>query len=113
MSKEDKINKEIEKTLALLDESKPLKADAYFYTRLKARMEAEEKERRFAGLNIGWKLLAPVFLVVIMVLNIYTASVFLTKENRTKANQEELANLFASELTLDSSQYNPILTLNK
>ncbi len=114
MNKENKIDQEVQKTLALLEKSKPLKADAHFYTRLKARMDREaNKHPEFLNIHFGWKALAPVLIIIMIAANVYTASVFLKTQDDAKAQKTELISLFAADWTLDSSQYNPTLIFNE
>ncbi len=114
MNRENKIKQEIEKTLNCLDQIEPLKADAFFYSRLKARMDSEaSKERKFLNLHFGWKVLASALIIIIVAANIYTVSIFLKTKDNAEADRQELIHLFATELTLDSSQYNPTLALNE
>ena len=62
MRAQQKMNDEIEKTLALLDQPESLPPDAFFYTRLQAQLDARRQRRRFFA-----AVLKPALLVALAV----------------------------------------------
>lgn len=114
MNREEKINQEIQKTLDSFNEVEVLKADAFYYTRLKARMrELESQQRKLEKGDWFLGILKPVLILVLVALNIYTATVFLIGDKDTESSQEDLVALFAKDFALDSGQYNPTFMINE
>ncbi len=100
-----KIEKEIENTLDCFEQHPRLKANPYFYARLKARMELEKRK--------DWKfvpiIFKPAFLLMILLLNAITIVSFFAGQSRPADNREQLLKAFAQEMTLDSNQISPNL----
>ncbi len=113
MNRDDKIKQEVQKTIDCFDQFESVKTDAFFYTRLKARMEEDAKKSKGFSIQLGWNVLAPAVIVAILVLNIYTVSIFFKSQKTTDTESQDLVTLFTSELTLDASQYNPTYMLNE
>ncbi len=114
MAKKDKIEKEVQKTLECFDQAERLTCNPFFYTRLKAQIdELNAHGRQTKGWEFAWSVLKSVLLLLIVALNIFTASLFLKGQNDNAPNREELINTFAQEFTLDSTQNSPNLIINK
>lgn len=94
MNRKEKIEQEVRKTLEQFDQAEKLPPDPYFYTRLKSRLD--EKQHR--GVRFP-ALLKPAFLALLFILNVLTASWYLSAgSTATQSNgRQELAALFASE----------------
>lgn len=104
MNKKDKINQEVEKTLHLFDDSPSVKADAYFYTRLKVRMDAEsDKKQQLFGLDII-NILRPVLLTGIVTINIIT---FLFIMRANEPTREIQIQSFAESYGLNTTESLP------
>ena len=102
MKKNEKIEREIGKTLNCFDAAERLKVDPYFYTRLRTRIADEEGGRRsvlkgFFSLNV----LRPAFLTVVLLLNILTAVMVFHKPRERTDNREQYLSAFAEEYSLD------------
>jgi len=114
MTKKEKIEQEVQKTLEGFDQAERLKSNPFFYTRLKARIDdLHPQKQKIRGWELAWGILKPALLFLIIALNIFTATLFLKNRNNEYSSREQLLNAFAQELTLDSSQYNPTLILNE
>ena len=102
MTESEKIEREIEKTLGCFDTAQRLKADPYFYTRLRARIADEEKGRRsiLRGL-FSPNMLRPVFLAVVVLLNLITAAIIFRGHYRTPNTRDRYLSAFAEEYSLD------------
>jgi hypothetical protein len=101
---EDNVKQEIGKTLALLDAAPHVKANPYFYTRLKARMEKEERTQgRLARVVHNRVLLAAVGFVLLVIINIFSLVHLSTRSSEVQKAQT-LAS-FAEEYNLSHSQY--------
>ena len=116
MNKEEKIQQEIQKTIDCFDQAEPIKADSFFYTRLKAKMNRQTKtswQWQARQWKSVWGILKPALLVWIVAVNIVTAVVFFTGQNSSQNSRAQLLNEFARETMLDSNQFNPnLLTIN-
>lgn len=114
MTKKEKIEQEVRQTLESFDQAERLKSNPFLYTRLKARIEELDAQRRQSnGWEIACGVIKPALLLLIIALNIFTATIFLKNRNNKSSSREQLLNSFAHELTLDSSQYNPNLLINE
>jgi len=114
MTKKEKIEQEVQKTLESFDQAEQLKSNPFFYTRLKARIDdLSTQKRKIRGWEFAWGILKPALLFLIIVLNIFTATLFLKNRNSEYSSREQLLDAFAQELTLDSNQYNPNLLINE
>ncbi len=113
MDNRQDIGKRADKTLDSLDGIKRAEPQAFFYTRLKARLEREEKniwER--AGSFLARPAVAVIGLCVILVFNI---AILVQKEmststpqgpSLTEVNQDD-ENIFASATTFDYENLEP------
>ncbi len=108
MERREKIEQEVRKTMDCLDQGEPLKADAYFYTRLRARINSRKNHGRISRVLFpAWHILAPVLIMALIALNIYTAAAVLTKNTTESSGSDEFMTLLTEDFTLDSNQYNP------
>lgn len=88
------INKHIEETLSALDEVKKAEPRPFFYTRLQARMEKEERKT----LTISWSMVTPIVgLAIMILLNVVTLQ---NLNGDYQAGQDEL-DVFASAYGLE------------
>jgi len=103
MNKKEKIEQEIQKTLAQFDKAEKLPANPYFYTRVQAGLEESRKER-----HVFMAVLKPAFFTVLVVLNVTTA--FWYMDNGEQISQtdthSELTEILSSDLKLDTDQDN-------
>ena len=114
MTKKEKIEQEVQKTLESFDQAERLKSNPFFYTRLKAKIDdLHSQKEKSQGWEFAWGILKPASLLLIIVLNIFTATLFLKNRNNEYLSREQMLDAFAQELTLDSSQYNPTLLINE
>ena len=104
MDKKEKIDREVKKTIQLFEEVESVKADAYFYTRLKARMDAEsDKKQQLFGLDII-NILRPVLLTGIVTINIIT---FLFIMRANEPTREIQIQSFAESYGLNTTESLP------
>ena len=114
MTKKEKIEQEVQKTFESFGQAERLKSNPFFYTRLKARIDdLHSQKQKTRGWEFAWGILQPALFLLIIVLNIFTATLFLKNRNNEYSSREQLLDAFAQELTLDSNQYNPTLLINE
>ena len=113
MSRKKKIEHEVEKTLQCFDSAEKLEENPFFYTRVKARIESRNNEAGKSLWQFGWSILKPAFLVLIIVINIITVTMYFTSKQSQTGYQEQLMQTFAQEFSLDQSSYNPNLLINE
>lgn len=99
MEREQKIAQEIDKTLGFLEHSDRLKPSPFFYIRLQARIDAQEKKsvsQWFPG------ILKPALLVLLLAVNILTVVFFLSNDTSesTATVRSALKSEFAREFGL-------------
>jgi hypothetical protein len=106
------IGKKVEKTLDSLDGIKRAEPQAFFYTRLRARLERDEKNAwEVAGSFLARPVVAIVGLCMILVFNV---AILMQKEmattntttTLTDINQDD-ENIFASVTTYDYENLEP------
>ena len=82
MTKKEKIEQEVQKTMDSFDQAQRLKSDPFFYTRLKAQIDYMNAEKSKVGSwTFAWAILKPALLFFIIALNIVTATLFLKNRN--------------------------------
>lgn len=104
MEKQSNINREVDKTLGALDDMKRAKTDAFFYSRLQAKLDNREESYSLLNSSKSYGFTFSVAAVILMiVINISTIffyeNLFTTSENATPDD-------FANELTADYQVYN-------
>ncbi len=102
MKNRQKIQSEVEKTLSCLDGVKKATPNPYMYTRVKARLEKEQKGfwiRAFFFLNRP--AIAVAAIVVAVMIN--TAVFFEFRSETAQENTDENEQVFASEYNLSST----------
>ena len=113
MTKKVKIEQEVQKTLECFDQAERLKSNPFFYARVKSGIDnLHSKKEKIQSWEFAWGVLKPAALLLIIALNIFSATLFF-KESHDYSNRERLLDAFAQELTLDSNQYNPNLLINE
>ena len=102
MEHEQKIVREVKKTLELLEQTERLKPNPFFFTRVQARIQEKKKEPAWQGLP---GILKPVLLAILLAMNIFTAVYFLsTNKVKTSSNvRSELKSEFAQEFRLQTT----------
>jgi hypothetical protein len=114
MNRKEKIELEVQKTLECFSHSERLKGNPFFYTRLKNRIDnSSTQKRKTIGWEFAWGVLKPILLLLIIVLNIFSATLFLKNRNSNYSSREQLLDALAKELALDSNQYNPNYLMNE
>lgn len=113
MSTKKKIEQEVEKTLRCFDQPQKLADNPFFYTRVKARIEKRSRQTDSNLWQFGWKILKPAFLVLIVVLNIFTITNYFTADQSKTSERDQLLKTFAQEFALDQSNYNPSFLINE
>ena len=102
MEHEQKIIREVEKTLELLEQAERLKPNPFFFTRVQARIREKKKELAWQGLP---GILKPVLLAILLAVNIFTAAYFLStnKVETSSTVRSELKSEFAQEFRLQTT----------
>lgn len=106
------VEEKVDKTLQLLDNIKKVEENPFFYTRLKERMEQQEKKRSFfvSGLLRSVPL-RPVLLAFIVILNISSALYFLNTRNVHTGNGKTDLEAFAEEYSLSTTDYRSLFDI--
>ena len=100
MSKKEKIEQEINKTLSNLEKTEPLTPDPYFYSRLKAHLDERHKQQ-----NVFSLILKPTLLIALVIINVSTAFWYFNTNGTSQSNaRQELLKVLSSDLKLDSGQ---------
>lgn len=96
MERQQKIAQEVEKTLDLLEHAERLTPDPFFFTRLQAQIKEKQKKQAWRELTA---ILKPVFLVVLLTVNIITAVYLMgtARYRATSSAHSELKSEFAKE----------------
>jgi len=114
MTRKEEIEKEVQKTLESFNQAERLKSNPFFYTQLKNRIDnLSRPKRKTTGWEFAWGVLKSVLLLLIIALNIFSATLFFKTRSSNYSNREQMLNALAEELTLDSNQYNPNLLINE
>ncbi len=103
MNKKEKIEQEIDKTLAQFDNAERLPSNPYFYTRVQARLEEKQRPRRSFS-----AILKPVLFSTLVAINLTTAVWYLsvTSQVNQSETRQELLDILSHDLNLDNTQSN-------
>ncbi len=114
MIRKEKIEQEVQKTLQSFKHAERLKSNPFFYTRLKNRIEnLHSKKQKIRGWEFAGRVLKPALLLLIIALNIFSATLFFKYKTQDYINREQLLDFLGHELTLDYNQYNPNFLINE
>ena len=103
MDREKKIQNEVNKTLDQFDQAERLKPNPYLATRIEALVREEQKEKSW---NLGWGLLKPALMLVVVAANILTVSAFLGYNSETPESNDKVS-VFAQEFGLETTVSDP------
>lgn len=104
--KKSEIEKEVEKTLQSFEHLQPLAHNPYFYTRLKVRLKEERKGKASRRTLL---LLRPALVVLLALVNIYTAFLIWGNGNDTLPYRDADVSAFASEYALEQNIEDPFV----
>ena len=104
----NKLENEIKETLKYLKPEKELKIDPYFYTRLQAKIN-EKQEEELAETKWSFGFLKPAILVLVIILNIFSAVYFLKSGDKENVMKSVYYSKFIMEY---SNEYNYIFNYN-
>lgn len=106
MDKQDKIEKEIDKTLAMFEKKESLTPNPYFYTRVKQRLD-DRKKKRFTISDI----LKPAFFTLLIILNLTTAIWYTSSDSSIIISDSdlELVDILKSDFNLENDQTENLL----
>lgn len=99
MKADKNIQKEVEKTLSSLDNWQKVEADAFFYTRLSAKLEKAPEGSNVFNWFFNTPVLKPALVAFAIIINVMSVF-YLSYQNTTTANFSET---FANEYMLDQS----------
>lgn len=102
MDKNKNIQSEVEKTLKSLDNWKTIEADAFFYTRLSARLENMEKPIPFQWL-FDLPLVKPALIVLTLFINLLSVNYILVNTENMEEQTSNFSTVFTDEYLLDQS----------
>lgn len=104
MKKEDKIREEVEKTLSAFDNIGNLEDNPYLFTRIKAEL----KSSRVKGMATGWDILRPAILLVILIINAFTAIYIMSNNTMSAPSNHNYLSAISSEYSINHSYYSQI-----
>jgi hypothetical protein len=96
--------KKVDETLALLDSIPKNKANPFFYTRLKARMESQSETKRGIKELVHVRLLILVIGLLLLIL-VNTYSVLNLSSRSTQVTKEQGLESFAESYNLTHSKF--------
>lgn len=111
MDKQKQLQEKVDRTLEMMDRMESLKAGPYFYTRLEAKLCSREREKRLGLRDISRifdRGLRPVFVTLLIVINVISAVFFLLESQNTRTSQEEYQaniSLFLEKYSLTHNIY--------
>lgn len=103
MSKKEKIEQEIQKTLDQFENPEKLPPNPYFFTRVQARLEETRKQQ-----SVMAAILRPALLTVLVAINLGTAFWYFSgDEQQVQIDaRQELAEILQDDLTLENEENN-------
>ena len=108
MERNKKIIDEVNKTISLLDSIENIEANPFLYTRIKSKLKSEVGNRKAKPFEIVLKILSPVIIILLLLVNIYSAISFLKDVEVTEKARQKYINYLVSEYSLN--QTNDYLT---
>lgn len=107
------IEEKVSKTLAFLDNVKKVEASPFFNTRLEAKLESQLESKSFFSFILTLKYnIKPVFVGIILLINIVSASIFLTNLNIESNHNSEISNLLET-YAFDQADYFELTTIEE
>ena len=106
MNKEEKIKKEIEKTLGLFENVKPLEPNPFLYTRIQQKINEQKKSTfNLAG------ILKPALFTLLFSINVITLFWYSSSLEGTtqSSSNESLVEILSSDFNLDSDNSNLLI----
>ncbi|OGN89175.1 MAG: hypothetical protein A2Z74_01230 [Chloroflexi bacterium RBG_13_46_9] len=114
MTRKEKIEQEVQKTFESFDQVERLKSNPFFYARLKTRIDdLYSKKKKIRGWEFARRVLKPALLLLIIALNIFSATLFFKYRTQDYTNREQLLDFWGQELILNSNQCNPNFLMNE
>ena len=114
MTKKEKIEKEVQKTFESFNQAERLKSNPYFYSQLMTHIDnLHSNKHKIQGREFARRVLKPAFLLLLIALNVFSATLFFKYQTQDYTNREQLLDFFGQEMKLDSKQYNPNLLINE
>lgn len=105
MNREERIEKEVQKTLACFRNAEQIKVDPFFCTRLQARIQAlETKKYRLWIWDFTSEYLQPAILLIFLAANIFTATVILGSKNTESPSRSEILKTLAEDYSLHQEE---------
>ena len=103
MSKKEKIERDIQKTLDQFENVEQLPPNPYFFTRIQARLEETQKQQ-----GVVSAILRPALLIALVAINLSTAIWYLSGTSQTEQieTRQEFVEILASDLKLENNQSN-------
>lgn len=111
MDKQKRLQEKADRTLEMMDHMESLEAGPYFYTRLESKLCSREREKRHWLPNISQisnRWLRPVFLTLLIVINVISTVFFLLESRNSRTSQEEYhtnISLFLEDYSLTQNTY--------
>ena len=102
MDKKQKILDEVKKTISLLDDVKNIEPNPFLYTRIKARLDVNEKVKVSSSKELVFKILQQVVFAVLFLFNVYSVISYLNAGSENEQTRQTFINNIVSEYSLDT-----------
>ena len=90
MDKRKRVQEEVEKTMACLDQMENLEAGPYFYTRVESRMRSKKREEKIKLPGfLGVRVLKPALLLLLLMVNLISVILLLEKSGDTELVEDK------------------------
>ncbi len=106
MKKDEKIRKEVEKTLKAFDNIENIEENSYLFTRVQSEIESLQTKEK--GYSLNGNILRPVILFLILILNVFTAVFFLDYKSETTSIKQTYLSAISSEYSISHSYYSQL-----
>lgn len=107
MTKKERIEREIDKTLQQFDNQEKLPANPYFYTRIQQQLDEKRKHRKIYA-----AIIRPAWIVLLVIINLGTALWYFrgSAENFQTDSQQQLIEVLSNDLKLNTHETNLLFT---
>jgi hypothetical protein len=102
MHKNQKIEDEVKRTISVLDKIHNIDANPFLYTRIKAEINSGLIKTELKPYDVVLKLLSPIIVALLFIVNIYSVLSFLSNGNVTPNTRQSYMNNIKSEYSLDN-----------
>jgi len=106
MKAQERIEQEVDKTIACFDHADKIESDPYFYVRVMGKILSQERQERYPVSWLpGMSLLRPVLPIAIVIVNLVTVALVLKSEVSDTENRETRLTALAEQYSLSQDVY--------